>query len=239
MTAKLRAYVHRQQFNPGFFGAFFNPFFIARRCLWKSLKRHSSALSGRILDVGCGTKPYKELLSATHYVGMEVANDLSKQLGIADVLYDGKQFPFRESSFHGVMCNQVLEHVFTPTQFLSEIRRILVKGGRLMLTVPFVWDEHEQPWDFARYSTFGLKHLLEQSDFRILHQEKLCADVSLLFQLLNAYLIKTLGIRSRYGNMLCTGLLLGPLSLMGAIVGACLPKATDLYLDQLVIAEAI
>src|SRR3546814_6951319 len=55
----------------------------------------------------------------------------------------------------------------------------------LLLTVPFVWDEHEQPYDYARYSTFGLKSLLERNGFNVLTQKKLLADSSILFQLIN------------------------------------------------------
>ena len=58
------------------------------------------------------------------------------------------------------MCNQVLEHVFNPDDFVREIARVLKPGGALLLTVPFVWNEHEQPYDYARYSSFGLRAFL-------------------------------------------------------------------------------
>jgi len=86
------------------------------------------------------------------------------------------------------LCNQVLEHVFNPDAFLSEIYRVLKRDGKLLLTVPFVWDEHEQPSDYARYSSFGLKALLEKNGFRIIQHERIGADASILFQLINAYL---------------------------------------------------
>ena len=75
-----------------------------------------------------------------------------------------------------MLCNQVLEHVFNPQEFLGELGRVLARGGRLLLTVPFVWDEHEQPFDYARYSSFGLKALLEQHGFRVLQHRKLLAE---------------------------------------------------------------
>jgi hypothetical protein len=114
----------------------------------------------------------------------------------------------------------------------------MTPGARLLLTVPFVWDEHEQPWDYARYSSFGLRALLERHGFRVLHQQKLMADASLLFQLVIAYLHKVAFTRSAYVNLLVTALLCSPLSLMGLIAGRLLPKNADLFLDQLVVAEA-
>jgi SAM-dependent methyltransferase len=66
----------------------------------------------------------------------------------------------------------VLEHVFNPDDFLNEVNRVLKPSGKLLLTVPFVWDEHEQPYDYARYSSFGLRSLLEKHGFSIVKHEK-------------------------------------------------------------------
>lgn len=239
MIDALRRYLRRQQFNPGLLGAFFNPFFLARRCLWREIAAAGPALSGPVLDVGCGTKPYRELFGAEAYVGLDIDSPSSRERGIADALYDGGRFPFEDAQFRGVLCNQVLEHVFDPPRFLGEIRRVLARGGVMLLTVPFVWDEHEQPYDYARYSSFGLKDLLERNGFRVVRQRKLLADASVLSQLLNAYLFKVTQTRSTPLNMLVTALLLGPISLLGLALGGLLPRNEDLFLDQLVIAERL
>ena len=81
-------------------------------------------------------------------------------------------------SFDNVVCNQVLEHVFRPEVFLLEIHRVIKPGGNMLMSVPFIWDEHEQPWDYARYSSFGLKYLLENTGFEVIEQRKLNACVS-------------------------------------------------------------
>ena len=240
MIAGLRRYLHRQQFNPGLLGAFFNPFFLARRVLWREIEAASRNLSGDLLDVGCGTKPYRQLFG-THavYVGLDIDSPASRERGIADALYDGGRFPFESGRFQAILCNQVLEHVFTPHDFLEETRRVLSTGGRLLLTVPFVWDEHEQPYDFARYSSFGLKSLLEQHGFRIVQHRKLLADASVLFQLAIAYLFKVTHTRHGAVNRLVTALVFGPLSLVGLLAGKLLPNNDDLFLDQLVVAEKL
>ncbi len=239
MIALLRRYVRAQQFNPSLLGALVNPFFLARRELWRAIAAVSPDMGGPLLDVGCGTKPYRELFATDTYVGLDIDSQSSRARGTADAFYDGGRFPFEDGAFHAVLCNQVLEHVFNPQEFLSEIRRVLSVGGRLLLTVPFVWDEHEQPYDYARYSSFGLKALLAQHGFRIVQHQKLLADVSVIFQLLNAYLFKTLRTRSTFFNMIVTSLIIGPVSLLGLVLGKLLPKNQDLYLDQLVIAERL
>jgi SAM-dependent methyltransferase len=239
MTSTLRRYVRRQQFTPSLAGAFVNPFFLARRQLWREIAAASATLSGPLLDVGCGTKPYRELFATETYVGLDIDSEESRERGIADAFYDGTVFPFEAARFDSVLCNQVLEHVFNPEQFVGEIRRVLSRGGRLLLTVPFVWDEHEQPYDYARYSSFGLKALLERQGFKVVTHRKLLADASLLFQLVNAYLFKVTRTRFRAVNLAVTACVLGPLSLLGLALGRVLPANADLFLDQLVVAERL
>lgn len=239
MKARLLAWYRARQFDPGFLGLFVNPFFLARRKLRSSMLASASHLHGRLLDVGCGTKPYRSLFEVDEYVGLDIDSETTRRRAVAEVLYDGTRFPFDDGRFDAVLCNQVLEHVFNPEVFIEEIRRVLVVGGRLLLTVPFVWDEHEQPWDYARYSSFGLRSLLEKHGFRLLRHEKLLADASVLFQLLNAYLFKITFTRSPLLCLLLTPLLMAPVSVLGWAAGWLLPRNPDLFLDQLVVVERI
>jgi hypothetical protein len=105
------------------------------------------------------------------------------------------------------------------------------------LTVPFVWDEHEQPFDYARYSSFGLRHLLSKHGFVIEEQVKTLADASMLCQLLNAYLFKVTQTRSRLVNLAVTAVLMSPVSLIGRLVALIAPRNPDLYLDNVSVAR--
>ena len=107
----------------------------------------------------------------------------------------------------------------------------------MLLTVPFVWDEHEQPYDYARYSSFGLKALLERNGFRILKHEKLGADISTLFQLTNAYLYKISERWNKYARLGFALSVMGLINLLGLIARFILPKNPDLFLDHVVLAE--
>ena len=239
MIRRLRQFVRRQQFNPHWLGAFVNPFFLARRQLWRAITEAGPSLSGPLLDVGCGTKPYRELFATDNYVGLDIDSEVARARGSADAYYSGDRFPFDDAQFQSVLCNQVLEHVFNPDEFIGEIRRVLSRGGKLLLTVPFVWDEHEQPYDYARYSSFGLHALLERQGFRVLRHRKLMADASLIFQLINAYLFKVGHTRFTSLNLIVTALVFGPISLLGLLMGTVMPKNPDLFLDQLVVAEKV
>jgi len=238
MFKKLKDYYLQQQFSPGILGIWLNPFYFARKELRLEIARFAPKMRGRLLDVGCGTKPYRTLFSAADkYDGLEIDTPDNRIAKRADYFYDGNTFPFDDASYDGVICNQVLEHVFNPDRFLQEISRVLKPGGDLLLTVPFVWDEHEQPWDYARYSSFGLRGLLERNGFVVVEQRKTNADARVLFQLINAYLYKILHTSNAKVNLVVCAVLMAPFTLLGIVLGKVLPDNPDLYLDQVVLAR--
>lgn len=237
MRERLRQWYLDQQMRPGAPALVVNPFWFARRGLWNAMRLHAPRLEGDVLDVGCGSRPYESLVRARRYVGLEIDSPDARARARADVYYDGGAFPFESASFDGVLCNQVLEHVFTPDAFVAELARVLRPGGLLLLTVPFAWDEHEQPIDFARYSSFGLRALLERGGFEVVEQGKLGADLSVLFQLLNAYLYKRTVTRNPWLNLATTLVLMAPVNVVGVIAAKLLPGNPDLYLDNVVLAR--
>ena len=235
--SRLRAWWRRQQFEPGWVGLAVNPFFFARRGLLAELRPLFPELTGAVLDVGCGRKPYRARVAATRYVGVDVETEATRGYVDVDVFYDGRTLPFATASFDGVLCSQVLEHVFTPEEFLREIARVLRPGGRLVLAVPFAWDEHEQPNDFARYSSFGLRALLERTGFNVVVQRKSCADARALVQLASGWLFKVTRSRSRPLNVAVQIGLIAPVNVIGAVLAAVLPGNSDFYLDNVVLAR--
>jgi SAM-dependent methyltransferase len=149
MFDRLKVSIRAQAFHPGLLGLLVNPFYFARKGLHQHIVALAPSVHGRLLDVGCGSKPYQKYFAALEYIGL----DMQGRNKHADRFYDGKTFPFSDGEFDAVLTSEVLEHVFNPDEFLSEINRVLRNGGVLLLTVPFVWDEHEQPFDYARYSS--------------------------------------------------------------------------------------
>lgn len=237
MIKHLKAIYHRQNFYPGLPGVFVNPFYIARASLCSAMTELAPRLSGKLLDVGCGTKPYLSLFTVDTYVGLDIDSESTRRRGIADKLYDGGKFPFSDSEFDSLLCNQVLEHVFNPDEFLGEINRVLKPGGKLLLTMPFAWDEHEQPFDYARYSSFGLRFLLEKRGFKILQHKKLAADASIIFQLINAYLYKITQRLPMPVKFVFTATVIAIFNVLGILASKLLPDNPDLFLDHVVLAE--
>ena len=140
------------------------PFYFVRKHLYENIAEIAPLLKGSILDFGCGAKPYAELfVNCTKYVGMDIdvsGHDHSNEL--IDVYYDGKHIPFEDEVFDNVFSSEVFEHIANPEKILPEINRVLKNNGYMLATVPFIWNEHEIPYDFKRYTSFGIKELLER-----------------------------------------------------------------------------
>jgi SAM-dependent methyltransferase len=236
-SSALYACYRRRQFFPGFAGMLINPFYFARKGLAKNISDLAGRITGRTLDVGCGTKPYAHLYGSSEYVGLEIDTPQNRAAKSADYFYDGTRFPFDDAEFDSIVANQVFEHVFDPDRFLDEARRILRPGGMALLTLPFVWDEHEQPHDFARYSSYGIRALLERHGFEIVEQRKSVDDVRVIFQLLNAYIFKKTAAGRGRVNPLAMLFLMAPINLVGELLSWVTPRNPDLYLDNIVLAR--
>lgn len=236
-SSKLRARWWREQYEPTWLGLLINPFYFARRGLRRELGPLLAQLAGDVLDVGCGCQPYRALLPAARYQGLDLDNPFTRSVGVADLFYDGTTFPVPDASFDGVLCSQVLEHVFTPEAFLREIHRVLRPGGRVVLTVPLAWDEHEQPHDFARYTSFGVRALLERNGFDVTVQRKSVAGPLAVVQLASGCLYKLVVTRNKWCNLATQIALIAPVNLLGGLVALLLPRQGDFYLDNVVLAK--
>jgi SAM-dependent methyltransferase len=232
----LRRWLRRQTFDPTLLGMFVNPFFLTRRALARAMRDQAPRVQGRVLDVGCGQKPYRHMFQASAYLGVEIDTPESRATSQADYFYDGRRLPFQEGEFDTIICNEVLEHVFEPNEFVIELNRVLRDGGTLVLTAPFVWDEHAQPYDYARYSSFGLRHLLRKHGFDIDAHVKTLGNFAMLCQLVNAYIYKVTVTRYPLLNLLLVALFMAPISAFGLLAGRVLPSNGDLYLDNVVAA---
>ena len=153
------------------------------------------------------------------------------------MFYDGKHIPAEDSSFDWIVASEVFEHVFNPDEFLAEACRVLKPEGGLLMTAPFVWDEHEQPCDYARYSSFGLKFIIEKHGFKVVKQRKTVGDIRVIFQLINTYLYKILFTRNPYVDLLFCFLFMSPFNILGEVLYRLLPQNDDLYLDNVILAR--
>ncbi|MFZ2322424.1 MAG: class I SAM-dependent methyltransferase [Ignavibacteriaceae bacterium] len=223
-------------FEPKILGLFVNPFYISRKGLLKYIKPLGKYIGGKTLDVGCGIKPYKKYFNSKEYIGIDLKTTLHNSENSIDVYYDGKVIPFNNEQFDSVVTSQVLEHVFHPDLFLSETNRVLKTNGYLLITVPFVWDEHEKPFDFGRYSSFGIVYLLEKNGFEIKEHFKTANNFAALAQLINLYVYKLVHNKNSLFKKLVTLFLMAPITSIGVILGKILPDNDDLFLDNVILA---
>ncbi|GAB4092303.1 class I SAM-dependent methyltransferase [Flaviaesturariibacter terrae] len=158
--------------------------FLIRNRLLKAIQKQAPRFSGRLLDFGCGIKPYQKLFTVAEYIGVDYAGEgetYSKEQ--ADFLYDGKTLPFTDSYFDGIFTTEVVEHIFNLESIIPELARVLKPGGELLLTCPFAMPEHEVPADFARYTSFAIQDLFRRNGFDIVHYEKTGNFIEAIFQL--------------------------------------------------------
>lgn len=121
---------------------------------------------GRVLDAGAGESRFRRLFSPAQYVGVDLAvGDALWDYSAIDVNADLLALPFREKAFDLALNTQVLEHVREPKAILLEILRVLKPGGRLLLTAPQGWYEHQAPHDYFRFTSFALRYLLESTGY--------------------------------------------------------------------------
>lgn len=120
----------------------------------------------RLLDAGAGECAYKRFFSHCRYAAIDLAvGDREWNYVNLDAIAVLDHLPIADESFEAVLCTQVLEHLERPAESLREMYRVLRKGGRLYLTAPMAHPEHQVPYDFFRYTSFGLRSLLERAGF--------------------------------------------------------------------------
>ena len=155
-----------------------SPLFIIKDLQRKILKRYCGYLKGKVLDIGCGSKPYKKYLRRRgEYIGMDNNRDVNP-----DVVGDIKELPFPDGYFDSVLCAEILEHLTEPEAGIREIERVLNKGGYLYLTVPQEWCLHYEPHDYFRFTRYGIIYLLEKNGFKIIAAERIGGVFSLIGQ---------------------------------------------------------
>jgi SAM-dependent methyltransferase len=144
------------------------------------IRAHLAAVAhearGRMLDVGCGNKPYRELFpQVTEYIGMDRASpevddqrpDAAGRQAHYDVEGVADQIPFPDQRFDTILCTQVIEHIPDPRRFFAEAARVAAPGAVLIATAPLVNPVHEAPHDYYRYTNFGLTELCAGAGWQV------------------------------------------------------------------------
>ncbi len=235
---KLQARIRKESFRPTILSAVLAPTYIIRRELLRAIQELAPSISGNILDFGCGSKPYEFLFSgAASYLGVDLEGTGHDHADSkVDVFYDGKRLPFPDEAFDAVVSFEVFEHVFNLSDVLAEIRRVTKPSGTLLISIPFAWHEHEQPYDFARYTSFGITHILSRSGYEVVKAKKTTTHILATFQMFIAYL--TL-VRPRISlfRLLLQVCLIFPVTAVAYLLNGLLPKRDEYFCNFVVLAK--
>ena len=119
-----------------------------------------------MLDAGAGDCIYKPLFSHVTYEAADICK-LDKAYGEINYVCDLSEIPVEDNRYDLVFCSQTLEHLPDPQKVLKELFRVLKPGGKLWLSAPLFYEEHEIPYDYFRYTQYGLRRLCEETGFAI------------------------------------------------------------------------
>lgn len=121
---------------------------------WVTQARPTAAL-----DVGCGeAKPFRRLLETTGFKYHAIDTQAQPGVKLDAVCAIDEPLPtsliqLADAGFELVLCTEVLEHVLDWPSAWSNLHRLLAPGGRLIITCPFIYPLHEEPYDFWRART--------------------------------------------------------------------------------------
>ena len=226
----------KEERNPKIIGLFLPAYFITKE-LHRNMSDLIPNLSGRLLDIGCGAKPYESVCNVDEYIGIEIDDEGRQNHTHADVLYDGKVMPFEDKSFDSALSSEVLEHVFNPATLLKEVNRVMKMDGMFLITTPFFWEEHGQPYDYVGYTSFGLQHILDENGFAVVEHIKSGNGVEVVFQTMSNYIFRS--FKLKYPFNLIVFLLIFPINVIGLILSKILPKNDDMYLENIILAKKV
>ena len=159
------------------------------------LHSHRDLVRGRLLDVGCGNRPYAPWYEPM--VDEAFALDAAALPGV-DVVGFADRLPFAGETFDTVLCTEVLEHVQDAERAASELFRVTRSGGTVLVTVPYLYPTHEAPYDMRRFTHFGLRDLMERHGFDVLDVEAKGGAGRLLAHYVVLFLVAALGPLTRF-----------------------------------------
>lgn len=124
------------------------------------------AKGARVLDAGAGDQRYRPKFAHCVYESADF-EQVDKPYAASTYKCDLRSIPAPDRSFDAVVFTQVMEHLPDPLAVLRELNRLMKPGGRLFYSAPLWFEEHEKPYDFYRYTQFGVRHLFESAGFEV------------------------------------------------------------------------
>lgn len=135
-----------------------------RILLDEQIKKCSSYIKGKVLDVGAGAfSRYKGFFHFQEYIKMDVQPGKN-----IDIVGRAEDIPFEAETIDSIVCTQVLGDIKNPIQAIKEFHRVLKPDGTVLLTEAFFNEMHDEPRDFWRFTRFGLEYFFQEAGFQII-----------------------------------------------------------------------
>ncbi len=122
-----------------------------------------------VLDAGAGESRHKRYFNRGVYLALDTScGDAGWDYSGLDICGDLEKIPLRDNSVDYILCMVVLEHTKDPKQVLVEFARVLRAGGKLVMVVPFLWEEHQAPHDYFRFTRYGVRLIFESLPLEVI-----------------------------------------------------------------------
>jgi len=182
------------------------------------------------LDVGCGLRPFASSFSHAYCIGIDIeASGAPDHMKVPDRYFDGINIPYEDNAFDGVLCTQVLEHVENLDLLLAECNRVIKMGGGFVVSVPFLFREHEKPYDFRRFTSYGLMLAMERNGFHVNSCLKCLSAIETIATIFSVYVSNNIGSRNKILLILSSLFVIFPTLIFSKYLAKVLPDNKDLF----------
>ena len=147
---------------------------------------------GRLLDVGCGKVPLFGIYSplATEIVCVDWPHSMHGSQHVDQFVDLNRPLPFEGAQFDTILSTDVLEHIGRPDVLWREIARLLRPGGKIILTVPFLYSIHEEPHDYFRYTAYKLRQFCDDNNLQVIELEPYGGALEVILDIVGKHLYR-------------------------------------------------
>lgn len=142
----------------------------------------------RLLDVGCGEQPFRPVVieGGGVYTGFDIEQNVARTVDVVGALDEALPSPWPGDAppYDLVLCTEVLEHVFDLDVAFANLRTLLVPGGRLIATVPFIFPVHMEPADYHRLTPYSIARFAARHGFELEQHVRLGSAVDVAMTVL-------------------------------------------------------
>lgn len=161
---------------------------LLRDAIAGALARHAPPSGSRVLDAGCGEQPLRSGLerSGFRYHSLDVRQNAKGSVEYVGAIDAQLPAAMPRESFALIVCTEVLEHVAHWDRAFANIASLLTRGGRAIVTSPFVYPLHEQPHDYWRPTPYAVRDAAETHGLKLIEERRLGDSWDVLGTVLSA-----------------------------------------------------